>query len=108
MDKQVTHDGRQWSNAEEDTIGIDPYNPAWPELYREERKRLLSVLPEDVDVTLEHFGSTAIPGAAAKPVIDMLLICPDPKQWERFIEPLESLSYVYWAGNPRKDRMFFV
>lgn len=108
INRNVTYDGGQWSNAEEDTIGIEPYNPAWPEVYREERERLLSVLPEDMDVTLEHFGSTAIPGAAAKPVIDILVICPELKQWERFIQPLESLGYVYWASNPWKDRMFFV
>lgn len=108
MDKQVTHDGRQWSNAEEDTIEIEPYNPTWPDLYSEERERLLSVLPEDVDVTLEHFGSTAIPGIAAKPIIDILLICLDQDQWRRFIDPLESLDFIFWADNPRKDRMFFV
>jgi len=59
-------------------------------------------------VRFEHFGSTAIPGIRAKPIVDILLIHPDPAAWPGLVEPISSLGYVYWAENPRKDRMFFV
>lgn len=108
INQNVFHDGKRWSNAEEDTIGIESYNPSWPELYREERERLLTVMPKDMTVAIEHFGSTAIPGAAAKPIIDILIICSDRMLWERFVEPIKSLDYIFWADNPRHDRMFFV
>jgi GrpB-like predicted nucleotidyltransferase (UPF0157 family) len=57
---------------------------------------------------VEHFGSTAVPGLRAKPIIDILLVHPQPALWPALIEPLRKLGYVYWAENPRHDRMFFV
>lgn len=104
----LTHNGEQWSNAATDVVKILPYNPQWPVLFVEEAARLRSVLPPGLDVTIEHFGSTAVPGLAAKPVIDIMLIVPVQSQWQSLIEPLKSLNYVYWADNPRPERMFFV
>lgn len=57
---------------------------------------------------LEHFGSTAIPGMAAKPIIDIMLVSDEPSRWPTLVGPLERLEYVFWADNPRRDRMFFV
>ena len=53
-------------------IEIVAYNPAWPSAYRAERERLTPLLPDQVE--LHHFGSTAVPGLAAKPVIDMIAL----------------------------------
>ena len=61
-----------------------------------------------VDVALDHFGSTAIPGLAAKPIIDIMVTVDKPSQWPKLIEPIQGLGYVFWADNPRRDRMFFV
>jgi GrpB-like predicted nucleotidyltransferase (UPF0157 family) len=52
-------------------INIIPYQPGWVELYEREAERLLEVLGEQV-LTIEHIGSTSIPGMQAKPVIDMM------------------------------------
>lgn len=53
--------------------------------------------------------ATAIPGLAAKPIIDIMLIpATDQARWPRLIEPIQTLGYVFWAENPRQDRMFFV
>ncbi len=49
-------------------IIIVPYDPAWPAQFDQERQRL-KVLPF---LEIEHFGSTAIPGLRAKPVIDIM------------------------------------
>lgn len=108
MSSKVTHDGERWSNADEDRIEIVKYNPEWPDLFQVERQLILSVVPYDIDFTIEHFGSTAIPGMSAKPIIDICVICKDQNLWERFIKPLESLQFVFWENNPRTDRMFFV
>jgi GrpB-like predicted nucleotidyltransferase (UPF0157 family) len=60
-------------------------------------------------VTVEHVGSTAVPGLAAKPVIDLLLIPPEGT-WPRdtLVETLSSLGYVFWAENPDPEHLFFV
>jgi GrpB-like predicted nucleotidyltransferase (UPF0157 family) len=106
--KDIAFSENRWSNAETDVIEICAYDPQWPNLFREEGVEVCSVLPKDIKTRIEHFGSTAIPGLAAKPIIDLLLINDDRARWPSLVQPLESLGYVYWAENPRTDRMFFV
>lgn len=53
---------------------IVDYDPAWPGSYESERARLAPLLE---GTELHHFGSTAVPGLAAKPVIDMIALVPD-------------------------------
>jgi GrpB-like predicted nucleotidyltransferase (UPF0157 family) len=102
----------RWSNAEADVIEICAYDPQWPDLFKHEATEVRAILPKEIatdsKTRIEHFGSTAIPGLAAKPVVDIMLINDDMAMWPSLIEPLQSLSYVYWAENPRTDRMFFV
>src|SRR5436190_24243203 len=54
-------------------IQIDDYDPEWPLLYKREAERVQSALGDRV-LFLEHVGSTSVPGLAAKPKIDMLLV----------------------------------
>jgi GrpB-like predicted nucleotidyltransferase (UPF0157 family) len=56
-------------------VEIVEYDPAWPTVYAAERERLAPLLP--AGVRLHHFGSTAVPGLAAKPVIDMIALVDD-------------------------------
>lgn len=51
-------------------VTIAAYDPHWPERYREERRLVVEALGSEVVV--EHVGSTAVPGLAAKPVIDLV------------------------------------
>ncbi len=53
-------------------IEIVAYDPAWPVKFAAERERLQPLLGAGVE--LYHFGSTAVPGLAAKPVIDMIAL----------------------------------
>ena len=53
-----------------DDIVIVEYNPEWPRLFEEEKARIQSALG-DIVVEIAHFGSTSIPGIAAKPTIDI-------------------------------------
>src|SRR5579859_1503633 len=52
-------------------IAVVDYDQAWPDEFARERQRILECVGAYI-VALEHFGSTAIPGLAAKPIIDML------------------------------------
>src|SRR3954466_4231595 len=92
-----------------DEVEIVNYDPRWPGLFEQEAKRLRAILDPSLIVGLEHFGSTAIPALSAKPIIDILIAVRSlPEAQASFIEPLRNLEYVYWADNPKKDRMFFV
>lgn len=55
-------------------VEIVAYNPAWPALYATERERLMPLL---AGAEIHHFGSTAVPGLAAKAVIDMIVLVGD-------------------------------
>jgi hypothetical protein len=48
-------------------VAIAPYDPAWSESFRQQKEHLLSCLPNDLIRRIEHFGSTAVVGLAAKP-----------------------------------------
>jgi GrpB-like predicted nucleotidyltransferase (UPF0157 family) len=92
-----------------DEIEIVNYDPCWPALFDEEAERLRAILNPSLIIGLEHFGSTAIPGLSAKPIIDTLIAVRSLADAQAsFVEALRKLDYVYWADNPKKDRMFFV
>lgn len=54
------------------TVTLVPYSSAWPALFAQVRDELAGVFAP-TPVAVEHIGSTAVPGLAAKPVIDVLL-----------------------------------
>ena len=56
-------------------IIVVEYDPLWPRIFEELRAPLAAALG-DLAVTVEHIGSTAVPGLAAKPVIDLDLVVP--------------------------------
>jgi GrpB-like predicted nucleotidyltransferase (UPF0157 family) len=92
-----------------DEVEVVDYDPRWPHLFDEEAKRLRAVLDPSLILGLEHFGSTAIPGLSAKPIIDILIAVRSLTEAQTsFVEALRNLDYVYWAENPKNDRMFFV
>jgi GrpB-like predicted nucleotidyltransferase (UPF0157 family) len=92
-----------------DEIEIVAYDPRWPSMFAEEAARLRAALnPRDI-LDIQHFGSTAIPGLCAKPIIDILIAVPSlAGARERFVTPLDALGYAFWADNPKQDRLFFV
>jgi GrpB-like predicted nucleotidyltransferase (UPF0157 family) len=56
-------------------VTIVEYDPAWPSIFRELSMPVQEALG-DLAFAIEHVGSTAVPGLAAKPVIDMDVIIP--------------------------------
>jgi len=74
-------------------IKVADYDPAWPRLFEREAERIRAVLGKRV-VQLEHVGSTSVPGLAAKPVIDILLVVPDSGDEPVYVPDLEAAGYV--------------
>src|SRR5262249_46029221 len=93
-------DGRRYGEPHMERYGGGPivvadYNPAWPALFEQERAKLDTALGSLV-VTIEHVGSTAVPGLAAKPIIDLLVgVRSLEEARSRHIEVFQSLSYTY-------------
>ena len=94
-------------DPQKDNIEIVEYDPRWPELYLQEEAALRKVLRDIPGLLIDHYGSTAVPGMAAKPIIDILVRVESRDDWPRLIEPIESLGYFYWATNPEKDTLYF-
>lgn len=92
-----------------ETVTVVPYDSQWPEMFREEKEHLLSCLPNSLIRRIEHFGSTAIPGAAAKPIVDMLVETTDLEETKRRIVPiLESQKYDYfWRPTQENEAIFY-
>ncbi len=84
------------------------YDPRWPLLFADEATRVWQALGSNLVVAIEHIGSTAVPGLAAKPVIDLMVGVHSLVHGQCTIPLLEALGYVYWREDPRPGRMFFV
>ena len=78
-------------------IRVEDYNPAWPGQFAAEAAFLRSRLPEKLIKRIEHFGSTAVAGLAAKPVIDMLVeVGSLPETRARIVPLLKADGYEYF------------
>jgi GrpB protein len=80
-------------------IQVVDYDPQWPRLFQREADRIRAALGERV-AQLEHVGSTSVPGLAAKPVIDILLIVPDSSDEPAYLPDLQAAGYVLVIREP--------
>ena len=79
-----------------DRIVLQPYDPRWPALFRDEEAHLRACLPAELLGRIEHFGSTAVPGLAAKPILDLLVeVTSLDAVRERIVPILEAQGYDY-------------
>jgi GrpB-like predicted nucleotidyltransferase (UPF0157 family) len=76
-------------------ISVVDYDPAWPEMFEQERANLKSMLGS-LALTIEHMGSTAVPGLASKPIIDLLVGVHNlADARSNCIEPFQASGYAY-------------
>ena len=74
---------------------VSDYDPAWSAMFEQERRSLHTVLGPLL-LTIEHIGSTAVPGLAAKPIIDLQASVRSLAEAQsRCVEPLQALGYTY-------------
>lgn len=87
-------------------IAIRPYDSAWPNCFQLERQHLMECLPNDLICRIEHFGSTAVPGLSAKPIVDILVGVTSLSETKKQIVPvLEGQGYDYfWRPTFGDDR----
>ena len=75
-------------------VALVPYDPDWARSFEAERALLERVLEPWLEGGIEHVGSTAIPGVAAKPIVDMVASVRDLEEAREAYEPLEAAGYV--------------
>src|SRR5262249_33918170 len=87
-------------------IVIVDYDSRWPDRYAEERARVVAVLGDMIE-SIEHIGSTSVPGLSAKPIIDLLVTVPYLGPPDPFIGPLGSMGYIFFPALGTNDRHMF-
>jgi GrpB-like predicted nucleotidyltransferase (UPF0157 family) len=87
-------------------IRLVAYDPLWAVRAREESQRLRDTLGS-VAVRVEHVGSTAVPGLAAKPIVDLQLSVAAIEPRDRYVAPLEQLGYRFVPDPESPDHHFF-
>jgi len=97
----------------DEPVEIVPPDPRWPADFEVEAARLRGAL--GADAALEHIGSTAVRGLAAKPIVDVMLGVGDLGESQRVVDLVLTLGYVDHGGPPerrylarRGDRAFNV
>jgi GrpB-like predicted nucleotidyltransferase (UPF0157 family) len=76
-------------------IVIADYDPLWVRRFQEERAMLYRACGRDAFVRIEHVGSTAVAGLAAKPIVDIMPGVRSLDEFAKHIPAIESLGYEY-------------
>lgn len=94
-----------WQIANE-TVELQEYDPAWEESYARERERIAAALG-DLVLEIHHIGSTSVPGLAAKPIIDILVVMEGLEDAKTCIAPLAELGYTFIDHPENVARRYF-
>jgi GrpB-like predicted nucleotidyltransferase (UPF0157 family) len=94
------------STPAEPIVVVD-YNEEWPKLF-EELARPLRAATADLGATVEHVGSTSVPGLAAKPIVDLDVVVPSAHEAAPAVERLRSLGYVHQGNKGIEGREAFL
>jgi GrpB-like predicted nucleotidyltransferase (UPF0157 family) len=89
------------------SLFVADYDTRWPQHFEEERSRVLKAIGQWL-TDVEHVGSTAVPGLAAKPVIDIMAGLRSWDDREKCIAPLEALGYENRGENVIAGALIFV
>jgi GrpB-like predicted nucleotidyltransferase (UPF0157 family) len=81
----------------EDEVVVVPYHSDWPRMFELEKNHLFSCLPHNLVKRIEHFGSTAVPNLASKPIIDILVEVTSLEETKNSIVPILTFrGYEYF------------
>jgi GrpB-like predicted nucleotidyltransferase (UPF0157 family) len=80
-------------------IVLAAYDAGWPERFARESRRISYALGSEAKA-IEHIGSTSVPGLAAKPIIDILLVVGDSADEDSYLPALEAAGYVLRVREP--------
>jgi len=84
-------------------ITVVPYNPTWPTQYEHAAANILAALGNRI-ISLQHIGSTSVPGLPAKPIIDIQLLVEDSADEGAYATPLEEAGYTLRIREPEWEQ----
>ncbi|MEM7112693.1 MAG: GrpB family protein [Chloroflexota bacterium] len=87
-------------------VKLVPYDVGWQRLFMEEKVLLETAVNQHI-LTIQHVGSTAIPGMVAKPIIDIGIAVDNYEAAAACIAPIEQLGYRYRGENGIPRRHYF-
>lgn len=90
----------------QEPVVIVPYDPGWPNRFFDLGAALRRTLGE-IALRIDHIGSTAVPGLAAKPVIDIQIAVASLEPQDSYRIPLEGLGYHFRPDNPDLTKRYF-
>lgn len=93
-------------NRPDGTVEVVAYDRAWPSRFETERAVLLAAVP-GLFTTIEHVGSTSVPGLVAKPTIDILAVADDLDAVRGRVDVLAEAGYDHRPGSFDDDRHLF-
>jgi GrpB-like predicted nucleotidyltransferase (UPF0157 family) len=99
-------EGTGISTSDQTAVYIADYDPAWRLGFARQGGRLREALGH-VPIRIDHIGSTAVPGLAAKPVIDIQISVVRLEPVQPFCLPLQQLGFVYRSDNPERTKRYF-
>lgn len=79
--------------VEKRRIEICEYDPSWPEKFRT-HENIISDALGAAALVIEHIGSTSVPGLAAKPIVDILVVVQDSTNESVYLPQLEVAGYA--------------
>ena len=93
--------------GEERSVRVVPYDPSWPAWFETARGDITAVVPEAL--TIEHVGSTSVPGLASKPTVDVLLVVDDLAVILDRLAELAAIGFEHRPGSfaPERRHLFF-
>lgn len=100
---QRNHPARNWKD---EAILIVPYDERWPYLFETEAQAIRKAINPWITGGIHHVGSTAVPGLAAKPIIDIAVGVADLKSSRPCIDVLIELGYHYAPYRPEVMHWF--
>ena len=87
-------------------VRLLPYDPQWSREFAEERVQLEKTIGGHI-LSIDHIGSTSIPGLCAKPIIDILIGLDSFANGSKCISGLEQLGYTFRGENGIPGRHYF-
>lgn len=94
-----TSDAHLVGGVEKRAIVVVDYDPAWAARYEAERSKISTALGTAA-LRIEHIGSTAVPGLAAKPIIDIVVGVADVEDDATYVPGLVSAGYELRVREP--------
>jgi GrpB-like predicted nucleotidyltransferase (UPF0157 family) len=90
----------------EAAVEIVPYDPRWPGLFDQEQRTLFRTIEPWLAGPIEHIGSTAVTGLAAKPVIDIMAAVTSLEASRPALPVLAGAGYCYSPYRPDSEHWF--